>query len=140
MTYYSFNKWRIQLPVAMEKPKPPTEEAVRKTVKTIIEQTLETGQNPYEQARMAEVHNQETILPNPVSKKEQEAEANKAQLLEWIMSTEEMQEALIMFRNSNPQEGTSNEVETWTMSKEEMEEMTVETLLLNLRPTEGDWQ
>ena len=140
MTYYSFSKWGVKLPVAMEKPQRPTEELVSRTVARIIDRTLEMGMNPYEQAREAEVHSLTGILPDPNGTDEQEAQANKTQLQEWIMGTEEMQEALIMFRNSRPRQTVNNQVETWQMSQEEVEELNVETLLLNLMPTEGDWQ
>lgn len=64
----------------------------------------------------------------------------EADLLEWIMETEEMQEALIMFRNQNPQRPEAQEVEAHRMTEEEVEATDVTQLLLDLTAAESDWQ
>lgn len=139
MTYYNFYERPYSLVVAMDKPQPPTEALVRKTVMAIIRQTLEYGQDPYSQAADSALHNWQTMLPSP-PEEEQDLPLHQQRLLEWIMTTEEMQEALMWFRNVNPEHNNRKDVSVSQLDEEQIAEQTVETLLLDLTIVESDWQ
>ena len=64
----------------------------------------------------------------------------EADLLEWIMETQEMQEALTMFRDQNPQRPEATEMEAHKMTEEEVEATDVTQLLIDLTAAESDWQ
>ena len=134
MIYSKFSKWGVSLPMCSESPEQPlTERRVRMFVEETISRTREQGNDPMQQAMESEVH------PGPVSDNLHPA-MEEADLLEWIMETEEMQEALIMFRDQNPQHPEAAEVEAHRMTKEEVEETDVTQLLLDITITESDWQ
>lgn len=99
-----------------------------------------SGNDPYAQARMAYVHPC-PINPNPPRPSQNllNNRIHKADLLEWIMETEEMQEALTMFRGQRA-DAPLPETEISLMGEEEVEQMDVEMLLQNLSVVESDWQ
>ena len=134
MIYSKFSKWGISLPMKSRKAgEPLTEERVRLFVAEEIDRTEEQGIDPAQQAMEAEVHpgHLSSILHRGIS---------PADLLEWIMETEEMQEALTMFRDQNPQRPEATEVEAHRMTEEEVEATDVTQLLLDLTAAESDWQ
>ncbi|WP_300851740.1 hypothetical protein [uncultured Bacteroides sp.] len=134
MIYSKFSKWGISLPMCSPKQgQPLTEERVRLFVAEAITRTKEQGNDPTQQAMEAEVH------PGPILSN-LHPEMEEADLLEWIMETQEMQEALIMFRDLNPQRPEAMEVEAHKMTEEEVETTDVTQLLLDLTATESDWQ
>lgn len=56
------------------------------------------------------------------------------------MDTDEMQEALNMFRGKKPTDTDDPECSAWEMGDEAVYEIQVEQLLAYLIPSEGDWQ
>lgn len=135
MIYSKFSKWGISLPMKSRKAGDPlTEERVRLFVAEAIDRTKEQGNDPAQQAMEAEVH------PCPISSNLNPA-MEEADLLEWIMETEEMRQALMMFRGKNPENPeTENHIQAWRMDEEEVEETDVMKLLLDLTVAESDWQ
>ena len=134
MIYVKFSKWGISLSMCSETPEQPlTEQRVRRFVMEAINRTQEQGYNPVLQAMQSEVH------PGPIADS-LHPEMTEAALLEWIMQTEEMQEALIMFHNQIPSAPEASEVEAHKMEQEEVEVMDVEQLLLNLTVSQSDWR
>lgn len=134
MIYSKFSKWGISLPMKSRKAgEPLTEERVRLFVAEAIDRTKEQGNDPAQQAMEAEVH------PDPISSNLHRG-ISPADLLEWIMETEEMQEALTMLRDQNPQRPEATEVEAHRMTEEEVEATDVTQLLLDLTAAESDWQ
>lgn len=138
MTYYAFKREPYKLVVAMEQPQPPTEELVEKTVREVIRTTLYLDQDPYEQARWSDLHNQEMSRPRPTDEEEMESEEYKEALLQWIMTTDELQEALRWFRFTDPTDVQDENVRVFDLYEEEVWELNVETYLLNLTVTEHD--
>lgn len=111
-----------------------TESRVRRFVMESITRTLDMGEDPVNQAQWSEVHPgwHGPCLHEGMSDEE---------LTEWIMCTEEMEQAIMMFRGEtaqNPNE--ENEISGWIMDEEEVESTDVSQLLLDLIPLEGDWQ
>lgn len=142
MTYYIYRKWGVSLPALFPSGVTQlTENLVSNTLVAIARQTLEQDQDPYRQAREAELHNWTPVprLPEP-SEEELDNPQNLQDLIEWIMTSEEMQEAIMMFRNQPPQDNPENQISVEKLDEEASEELNVEQLLMNLKPTEGDWQ
>ena len=131
MIYSKFSKWGIRLWMCSESPSDPlTEGRVREMVRLLIEQSWE----PVEEARNSEVH------PCPISSNLYD-EMPEDELEDWIMETEDMQQALMMFRGERADSpDKENQINAWVMSEEEMEEMTLSNFLLDLVQTESDWQ
>ena len=109
-----------------------TEQRVRLFVQEAIARTQEQGNDPVQQAMQSEIH------PGPIADS-LHPEMSEAELLEWIMQTQEMQEALIMFRNQSPNSPEASEVEAHKMEQEEVEATDVEQLLLDLTVAQSDW-
>ncbi len=134
MIYSKFSKWGISLPMCSENPKQPlTEQRGRPFVAETIARTQEQGNDPVRQAMQSEIH------PGPVADTLQPS-TTEAELLEWIMQSQEMQEALIMFRDQNPSSPEASEVEAHRMEQEEVEATDVEQLLLDLTVAQSDWR
>lgn len=112
---------------------PLTEQRVRLFVRETIARTQEQGNDPVQQAMQSEVH------PGPIADS-LHLQMTAAALLEWIMQTQEMQEALIMFRNQSPNNPEASEVEVHKMEQEEVEATDVEQLLLDLTVAQSDWR
>ena len=131
MIYSKFSKWGIRLSMCSENPSDPlTEGRVRELVRQLIEQSWE----PVSEAKNSEVH------PCPISSNLYE-EMPEEELEDWIMETEEMQQALMMFRGERPDSpDKENQINAWIMGEEEMVEMSLTTFLLDLVPAESDWQ
>jgi len=145
MIYYNFSKWRVSVTAAMEQPQPLTEEMVRQATLQVIKNTLELGENPYAQATFVEedgLHcwTETQPQPNKENKEELNDPQNMNQLANWIMATEEMQQAIMMFDRQLPQDNKENEIQVLELSAEQLSELNVQTLLYNLIPSEGDWQ
>lgn len=116
-----------------ETPKQPlTEQRVRLFVQETIDRTQEQGNDPVQQAMQSEIH------PGPIADSLQPS-MTEADLLEWIMQSQEMQEALIMFRDQLPNSPEASEVEAHRMEQEEVEATDVEQLLLDLTVAQSDW-
>ena len=134
MIYSKFSKWGISLTMCSpNQGQPLTEERVRLFVAETIARTKEQGHDPIEQAMEAEMH------PGPISSNLSPT-MEEAALLEWIMETEEMQEALTMFRSQNPQRPEAQGVTARRMTEEEVEATDIAQLLLDLTVAESDWQ
>ena len=136
MIYGKFSKWGVRLPMCAENPEQPlTEQRVRQFVAETIERTLDQGNDPIQQAMYSEVH------PGFISGS-LHPDMTEADLLEWIMETQEMQEALMMFRGSTVQNpDAENSISGWIMDEDEEVGMTdVTQLLLDLTPSDSDWQ
>lgn len=134
MIYSKFSKWGVSLPMCSDSPEQPlTESRVRRFVAEAIARTQEQGNGPVKQAMQSEIH------PGPIADALHPA-MSEAALLEWIMQTEEMQQALMMFRDQNPVNPEASEVQAHKMSPEEVEVTDVEQLLLDLIPAQSDWQ
>lgn len=117
-----------------ETPKQPlTEQRVRLFVEETIARTQEQGNDPVQQAIQSEIH------PGPIADS-LHPEMTEAALLEWIMQSQEMQEALIMFRNQSLSNPEASEVEAHKMEQEEVEATDVEQLLLDLTVAQSDWR
>lgn len=117
-----------------ETPKQPlTEQRVRRFVQETIARTQEQGNDPVQQAIQSEIH------PGPIADS-LHPEMTEVALLEWIMQSQEMQEALMMFRNQTPNSPEASEVEAHKMEQEEVEATDVEQLLLDLTVAQSDWQ
>lgn len=112
---------------------PLTEQRVRRFVTEAIARTQEQGNDPVQQAMQSEAH------PGPIADA-LHPEMSEAALLEWIMQTDEMEQALMMFRNQNPSSPEASEVQAHKMSPGEVEATDVEQLLLDLIPAQSDWQ
>lgn len=100
-------------------------------------------ENPYYQARISEMHRGWTgpNIPNPETEEEMELTRNKENLLEWIMDTEEMRYALMLFRGGNPENpDRENHIQAWRMNEEEVYETDIAKLLLDLTAAESDWR
>ncbi|CDE57079.1 unknown [Prevotella sp. CAG:873] len=133
MIYSKFSKWGVSLPMCSQKPDQAlTEQRVRLFVQEAIARTQEQGNDPVQQAMQSEIH------PGPIADS-LHPEMSEAELLEWIMQTQEMQEALIMFRNQSPNSPEASEVEAHKMEQEEVEATDVEQLLLDLTVAQSDW-
>lgn len=140
MILNKLSKWSVSLPLLQDVTEV-NEDSVRQSVLAIVRQQVEFSNNPYEQALLSEVHNPDGLydLPQPKTREEMESERNQEALADWIMQTDEMQEALIMFRGTDPHKGNpSNGEEQETLDEEQSEEMTVEELLNGLIPMESD--
>lgn len=140
MIYVKYSKFRITLMAEMEKPEPLTEEDVRRAVMRVINQTLDWGQDPYAQAeemkQTVDLVSWTEYLPHPESQEQMEDPKWKNRLADWIMSTEQMREALALTRGSTMDDEDIN-LQTWKVEKKEMDEMTMSNLLLDLiQPTE----
>lgn len=134
MIYSKFSKWGVSLPMCSETPKQPlTEQRVRLFVQETIDRTQEQGNDPVQQAMQSEIH------PGPIADS-LHPQMTAADLLEWIMQSQEMQEALIMFRDQLPNSPEASEVEAHRMEQEEVEATDVEQLLLDLTVAQSDWR
>lgn len=111
---------------------PLTEQRVRLFVKETIGRTKEQGNDPIQQAEESSLH------PGPVAPS-LHPKMTEEELLEWIMQTEEMTEALTWFGDQNPENPQAWEVEAQRMTEEEVEETDVYMLLLGLTVAESDW-
>lgn len=137
MIYYAFrNKTTgLQLQMCSQKPDQPlTEEAVRQFVMEAIQRTEDSGDNPVQEARYAEVHHGwvHSSLWEDMTPQE---------LTDWVMDTEEMQEILTQCRGEIPGKIPADSVlEAWEMEEEEVGELNLSNLLLNLTITESDWR
>ena len=118
-----------------ENPKQPlTEQRVRQFVGEAIARTQEQGNDPVQQAMQSEIH------PGPIADSLQRS-MTEAALLEWIMQSEEMEQALMMFRGETVQnQNSENSISAWIMDEEEVEMTDVSQLLLDLTATDSDWQ
>lgn len=135
MIYSKFSKWGIRLPMCSESPEEPlTESRVRMFVSETIARTQDQGDDPIKQAMYSEVH-AGPISPNL------HPEMTDAALLEWVMQSEEMEQALMMFRGQRltaPDE--ENSIKGWEMDEEEVGMTNLSQLLLDLTATDSDWQ
>ena len=100
MIYNHYSKWGISLTAQQEKPGPLKTEDVRKTVLSAIENSLESGQNPSEILKESDLTQEGTRWGMPETSNQDEQQ-RKEQLVEWIMQSDQMQEALNLFRNSS---------------------------------------
>ena len=133
MTYSEFYKWGISLISASENPDEPlSESGVRRFVMEVVERQEEWGNEPVKDAMWSDVHAGWTS-------KSLREDMSAEELTDWIMETEEMRQALEMFRGevaSRPERCQR----AWVLSEERVEEITVSELLSNLVPMESDWQ
>ena len=68
-----------------------------------------------------------------------ESEDNMEALTDWIMQTDEMQEAIMLFRGTDPHKGNPENGETAeALDEEQSEELSVEELLNGITPMESD--
>lgn len=141
---YQFSKFRVSIFTCCDKPNEPVSAyTVRKFVSETIQRTLDAGENPYRQARQADVHTLRswtTNIPSVGIEEEMFDARNQDKLAAWIMGTDEMQEALDMFRGMRPTDDNDPECRAWEMDDEAVYEIQVDQLLAYLIPTEGDWQ
>lgn len=131
MTFNKLYRFRISLPL-LEDVTEVSYGSVRRTVLAIVRQQVDFGNDPYEQARWSEVHNPDGLydLPQPQSEEAMEDEDNMEALTDWIMQTDEMQEAITAFRGTDPHKGNPDSGETAeALDEEQSEEVSVETLL-----------
>ncbi len=144
MPSYQFSKYRVNIFMTCDADNQPlSENYVRKFVADTIERTLDAGENPYYQARESDVHtfgSWRTHIPSVDTNEEMYDSDNRDCLTEWIMQTDEMQEALTMFRNKRPSDNDDPECSAWKMDDEAIYDIQVVSLLVYLIPTEGDWQ
>lgn len=135
MIYSKFYKLGISLPMCSDNLSDPlTEGRVRKMVRIAIERTLDEGEDPVEQARMSEIH------PCPISCNLYKGMPEN-KLVDWIMETEEMQQALGWFKGLSPDKQYEEyQTEVEIMDEEEVEMTDVYYLLLGLTQVESDWQ
>lgn len=144
MIYYEYSKIGLSLMAEMQEPEPLEEWHVRVALLTIIEQTLDYGENPYKMAENAEaydgLHNYQSNLPNVDEDDEEDmnSQRNKEKLVDWIMTTEAMTEVLGMFSGLMPEDNPETGVSVWEMPEESVEERMLQDVLLNLLPTESD--
>ena len=138
MTFYRYHTDHWSLPVLTDKPVPLTEALVRKSLRAIIDLQVESGENPFKEAqRMSdEFHNHQHNVPSVAS-------ADKEALLDWIMTTEEMQEALERLTGQKPAEISSHREGALTATKlneEDWEFVSLTNLLTDLLVVESDSQ
>ena len=110
---------------------PLTENNVRKFVSDTILRTLDAGESPYYQARESDVHtfgSWGTYIPSVDIEEEMYDSHNRDILTEWIIQTDEMQEALSMFRGNRPTDKGDSECSAWEIDDEAINEIQVNTL------------
>lgn len=117
MPSYQFTKFRVSIFMTCDADNQPlTENNVRKFVSDTILRTLDAGENPYYQALESDVHtfgSWGTYIPSVGSEEEMYDSYNRDILTEWIMQTDEMQEALSMFRGKRPKDKDDPEMRAW---------------------------
>ena len=140
MTFNKLSKWSVSLPL-LSTVTEVTQSTVRQSVLSIVRQQVEFSNDPYEQARWSYVHNPDGLydLPQPKTDEEMESEDNMEALTDWIMQTDEMQEAIMLFRGTDPHKGNPENGETAeALDEEQSEELSVEELLNGITPMESD--
>lgn len=142
MTFNKLSKWSVSLPL-LSTVTEVSQSTVRQSVLAIVRQQVEFSNNPYEQAMWSDVHNPDGVygLPQPKTDEEMESEDNMEALTDWIMQTDEMQEAIMLFRGTDPHKGNPENGETAeALDEEQSEELSVEELLNGITPLESDWR
>ena len=134
MIYVRYSKWGISLTVQKENPGPLTKKEVEQTIMSAIEQSLEEGENPYKQTResgLTMTWEAPKMLPYPNSENQKD-EKQKILLASWIMGTDQMQEALTLFK--------SKEELITEQIPEESVQMNLSELIQEIIPVEPDYQ
>jgi len=141
---YHFSKFRVSLFTLCDTPNEEVSfSTVRKFVSETIQRTLDAGENPFRQAHDVDVHTLSSWnihIPSVSSEEEMYDTRNQETLAAWIMDTDEMQEALNMFRGKKPTDTDDPECSAWEMDDEAVYEIQIDQLLAYLIPSEGDWQ
>jgi len=156
-SYYDRNKG-VGLLAKMKSPEPLEEWHVKGALAMLIRQELEWGNNPYEQVREmrcgswetgGDLHNPSEYYtipnPDPEDGEAMNAPRNINQLVNWIMETEEMQEAFQSYMGQNPEEPERKDKTIFLLTDrndmdEEEEPRTLTETLYGIVPSEGDWQ
>lgn len=143
MIYYNYSKWGITLTAAMAQPQPLTEEIARETVRLIILQTLEAGVNPFKEAMWSEAKAEwgKGYIPNVEIGEREPTKREINELTDWVMETTDMQEALRLFSDLDPEDQERQQAlqcSIYLATQEEMEEMTLGVFLSNLHLVEHD--
>lgn len=131
MIYNHYSKWGISLTAQQEKPGPLKTEDVRKTVLSAIENSLESGQNPSEILKESDLTQEGTQWGMPEMNNPDDRQM-KMQLVQWIMKSDQMQEALNLFRSSS---GLTVE-----QIPEEEAQTDLYSLILGITQVEADFQ
>ncbi len=100
MNFFYYYKDRLSLPIMTDNPTPLTERMIRESVMAIIKLQLEEGEtSPFKDAvwMNEKVHNWQKLLPT-----ESNSPEAQYQLMEWIMTTEEMELAMEVMINREP--------------------------------------
>ena len=140
MTLNKLSKWSVSLPL-LSTVTEVSQSTVRQSVLAIVRKQVEFSNNPYEQARWSDVHNPDGVydLPQPKTDEEMESKSNMEALTDWIMQTDEMQEAIMLFRGTDPHRGNpQNGEKSEALDEEQSEEISVEELLNGITPLESD--
>lgn len=140
-SYYAFSRWRLTLIVAMDYPRPITEDDVRSTIATLIDVALQGDYDPYSQATNVGLKTKYgTEFSMSIPKEEQSVPYWKEVLLDNIMETENMAVALEWYQGREPLVEQGNEIESYELDKNQIEALTLESYLIGLIQAEGDWQ
>ena len=118
-----------------------TERRVRESFRKGIEHSLENGENPYSLAATSDLHHPFGLngLPEPETEEQQNSSRNKEALLAWIMETDEMRQALVMFSGQTPgNPDRENGIEAREAEEGEPSDLT--SLIAGIAETEADWQ
>lgn len=134
MIYVHYSKWGISLTVQKEEPGPLTQKEVEQTIMSAIDLSLENGENPYDQTKKSDLTmtwEAPVILPYLDQNKLNDPQQKK-KLTRWIMQTDQMQEALNLFKSS--EDLITEEV------PEEAGMMDLSCLIQEIIPVEADYQ
>ena len=139
-TFNHLTKLGVSLSILSDE-KTVTEDSVRRSVLQVIKQQVEMQNNPYEEATWSDVHNQDGTgdIPQPKTPEAMESSSNQERLADWIMQTDEMQEALNMLRGTSLSKPQAD-VEMEPLDEEQSEGLSVEEMLNDLIQMESDWR
>lgn len=156
MTYHQFKDDWMTLTVAMESDQVVTESVIRETLRQLIEQEVDWGNNPWETVNSVELREAdwgEDILrvwmPGYLTDEDEEATEEDwaeeiEELTDKVMRTQELETAVRWMRNKTPEEAVMSYEpgKPWIDPEDgeeyETEEPTLMDFLYNLKLTEHD--
>jgi hypothetical protein len=114
-----------------------TEQTTRQTVRRLIQETVEMGYDPYQMAAQSDLRNLfGPTMPQPETEEAMQSSQAVNALTDWIVQTEEMQQALTMLQRIDPKQAAQYGV---TVEKLQ-EEPTLYNLITEITPVESDYQ
>lgn len=148
INFYGFSRWGVTLIVAMDKPRPLTEDMVRKTLRIFIDKTLLDGINPYQQVQRVELRNDygfKLYVPDQPEEKWSDSDVID-HLIDEIMKSQEMITAVEWFSGQTPLEPTTGNKKSFAYDdsdgndRDYIESLKLYDYLLNLKQVEADYQ